>query len=142
MTYATLADLTDRFGETELISLTDRDKVTTGAIDTDVIDRALADTDAQITGYLAGRYALPLVATPPLIKDLALVISFYKLHRYEPDTKVRKDYEDAQRSLRDISAGTIRLPVAGLEPDSKGGTGVRVTDRERPMTADKMTGFI
>src|SRR5690606_6605607 len=46
-----------------LVALTDRAEVATGEIDQDVVDRALADTDAMIDGYIAARYALPLAAT-------------------------------------------------------------------------------
>ncbi|MBL4757578.1 MAG: DUF1320 family protein, partial [Rhizobiales bacterium] len=46
MTYATQAQLLDRYGTRMLISLTDRAKPATGVIDTSVVDRALADTDA------------------------------------------------------------------------------------------------
>ena len=45
MTYSSLAELTDRYGTSQLISLTDRADVATGVIDTDVIDQALASAD-------------------------------------------------------------------------------------------------
>jgi len=142
MAYATQAQLIDRFGEDFLIRLTDRAEPATGAIDANVVARAIADTDAMIDGYIAGRYALPLAENPPLVIDLAQVIAIYKLHVYEPDQKIRADYEDAMRQLREIAGGTIKLPVAGLDPEGAGGTGVRVTDRERPMTEDNLKGFI
>lgn len=142
MAYTDQTQLTDRFGEAFLIRLTDRAEPATGAIDTDVIGRALADTDAMIDGYVAGRYALPLDTTPPLVADLALVIAIYKLHVYEPDAKIRADYEDALKQLREIASGTIKLAVAGIEPTGTGGTGARVTDRERPMTETNLKGFI
>lgn len=142
MAYTDQTQLTDRFGEAFLIRLTDRAEPAAGAIDADVIARALADTDAMIDGYLAGRYALPLDTTPPLVADLALVIAIYKLHVYEPDQKIRADYEDALKQLREIASGTIKLNVAGLEPEGTGGTGARVTDRERPMTEANLKGFI
>lgn len=142
MTYATQAQLTERFGERLLVELTDRGEVVTDTIDSDVVDRALADTDAMIDGYLAARYALPMATVPPLITDLAQVIAIYKLHVFEPNEKIRKDYEDALRQLREISSGAIKLPIAGLEPAGTGGTGARVTDRERPMTEQNLKGFI
>ena len=55
MTYATLDQLTDRYTERLLRQLTDRAAPPAGAIDAEVVDRALADTDAVIDGYLAGR---------------------------------------------------------------------------------------
>lgn len=142
MTYCTQDQLTDRYGERALIALTDRAETATGAIDADVVARALADTDAQIDGYLAGRYALPLATTPVLVADIAQVIAFWKLHVYDPDPKVRKDYDDALKMLRDIADGRVRLAVAGVEPEVSGSDGVQITDRERPLTAENLKGFI
>lgn len=143
MAYATLQQLTDRFGERMLIALTDRADIPTHAIDQAVIDRALADTDALIDGYLMARYVLPISGTvPPLLADLAQAIAIYKLHIQAADPKIEADYKDALRSLQQIANGTIRLPVAGAEPETQGGSGAVVTDRERPFTAENMKGFI
>lgn len=142
MTYATLAQLTDRYGAQMLVNLTDRAEVATGEIDEAVIDRALADTDALIDGYLAGRYVLPLAATPPLLADLAGAIAVWKLHTHKPDDKIEADYRDARRTLDAIAKGDVRLPVAGVEPAGTGGSGARITDRDRPFTEANLKGFI
>lgn len=142
MAYCTQTDLIDRFGEAMLIGLTDRGTYATGAIVTAVVSSALADADALIDGYIGVRYALPLAEVPPVLMPIARAIAIYLLHPSETSEKIRKDYDDALKQLRDISTGAIRLPVAGVEPDVTGGTGVQVTDRERPMEASKMEGFI
>lgn len=142
MSYATQADLVDRFGINMMLMLADRDDPPAGEIDAAVVARALADADAAIDGYLKGRYLLPLATTPPLVRDLAQAIAVYKLHRDTVSEKVRRDYEDAIKSLRDISNGVIRLDVAGVEPDSSGASGVQFSDRPRDMTPDNMKGFI
>lgn len=146
MAYATLDQLTTRYTEQLLLQLTDRAVPPAGAIDQAVIDRALADTDAAIDGYLAGRYVLPIGETPPLLADLAQAIAIYKLHPFTPNDKIDKDYRDALASLAAIAKGTIRLPLPGLgagdEPASSGASGVVTTDREPVMTADSLRGFI
>ncbi|TMV09821.1 DUF1320 domain-containing protein [Ruegeria sediminis] len=142
MAYTTLAELTDRYGDAMLVSLTDRADTPTGTIDTGVIDRAIAGADAQIDGYLKGRYKLPLAATPPILADLAQAIACWKLHLYDPPAKVKADYEEAVRQLKDIARGIIVLDVAGVEPEGSGASGVEITDRERPLTADNLKGFI
>lgn len=142
MTYATQQQLTDRYGEAALIALTDQGAVALGVVDVAVIARALTDTDAMIDGYLAARYSLPLADVPPLLSDLAQVIAIWKLHRYEPDPKIAKDYDNARHLLRDIASGAVRVPIAGAEPAATGGSGARITDRERPMTAENLKGFI
>ncbi|MCX7284402.1 MAG: DUF1320 domain-containing protein [Novosphingobium sp.] len=142
MSYATQALLVDRFGERLLLQVADRADPAAGAIDADVVDRALADTDAVIDGYLAGRYVLPLASTPPLLVDLACAIAIYKLHIYEPEKKIADDYKDAIATLTKISTGTVKLPVAGVEPAGAGSAGVVTTDRERDFTPENMRGFI
>lgn len=142
MSYATLTELNERFGEAMLIELSDRADPPTNEIDADVVARALADADAMIDGYLKGRYLLPLAATPALVRDLALSIAIYKLHRNVASEKVRRDYDDAMRMLRDIASGTIRLDVAGVEPASSGTAGVRTNDRARDLTPDNLRGFV
>ena len=142
MPYASQAQLEDRYGTSMLIELTDRASPPADAIDVDVIDRALADADALIDGFLKGRYLLPLSSTPPLVVDLALAIAVYKLHRNVASDKVRRDYEDAMKVLRDIAAGTVRLDVDGAEPTASGASGVKTNDRDRPLTPDNLKGFI
>mgnify|MGYP002078937080 CR=1 FL=1 len=142
MAYTNLASLTARYGADLLTRATDRGDVPTGQIDTDVVAKACDDATALIDGYLSGRYALPLVEVPPLIAALAEDVAIYRLHPYEPDPKIKADYEAALRALRDVAAGTIRLPVAGVEPASAGTSGAEFTDRERPMTEATMKGFI
>lgn len=141
MTYATLSHLQARFGEQLLVEITDRGEAATGSVDLTVVDRALSDTDAMINGYL-GRYKLPLAVVPALLVDLAQVIAIYKLHRYTPNKKIEEDYKDALRILRDISTGLVRLSIEGAEPEGTGGNGVRITDRERPLTEANLKGYI
>lgn len=143
MAYATLEQLIDRYGEAMIVGLTDRGLVATGGVDHDVIDRAFADTDAVIDARIGARYQLPLGEVPPLLTDIALCIAIWKLHRHEPGPKIKDDYTEAMRQLREIGDGTMRLPIeAGGEPQGAGETGARVTDRERDFTADTMKGWI
>ena len=142
MSYVDLDQLTDRYGESMLVDLTDRATPTTGEIDTDVTGRAIADTKSMIDGYLAGRYKLPLAETPALLIDLAAQIAIYKLHRYSPDEKIAQDYKDAISTLGKIASGTVRLDVEGVEPVASGSSGVQTNDRDRPFTNDNLKGFI
>lgn len=142
MTYATLPMLIERFGEQMLVQLTDRAPDPAGEIVVSVVDRALADTDATINGYVGNRYRLPLDPVPEQVPDLALAIAIYKLHVFAPDQKIKDDYQDALRTLRDISSGAVKLDAAGVEPASSGASGVQYIDRERPLSPESMTGFI
>lgn len=142
MSYATLDQLVTRHGERTLLQLADRATPPAGAIDEAIVAQALADTDAVIDGYISGRYALPLSDVPPLLADLALAIAIYKLHVFAPDPKIRDDYNDAVRTLDKIASGTVRLPVAGVEPTGSGSAGVAIVDRDRDFTPENLRGFV
>ncbi len=142
MTYATLQQLETRFGKQLLVQLTDRAEIATGEIGTAIVAQELGNTDAEIDSFLAGRYRLPLTEVPPLLVDLALTIAIYKLHPFSPEPKIKEDYEAALKALAQIASGARRLPVEGIEPASSGASGVVVTDRERPLTAESLKGFI
>ena len=142
MTYATQNDLVTRYGIGLLVELTDRAEEPTGEIDAQVVEKAASGTDALIDGYLQGRYVLPMSATPPLVRELAEAITIYKLHRYTPSEKIVDEHKAALVTLDKVAKGVVRLPIAGVEPAVKPGKGVRVTDRERPLTAASLKGFI
>lgn len=142
MAYSTLADLTAQYGEPMLREATDRGEVATGEIDAAAIASAIASADALIDGSLKVRYALPLTATPALVRELSMTIALYKAHANVAAEKVRQDYQDALKLLTQISAGTVRLDIAGAEPASSGTSGARITDRQRPMTEHNLKGWI
>jgi phage gp36-like protein len=142
MPYVTLAQLIERYGEPALVAVTDRGQFATGVVDEAAIDRAIADADAVIDGYLVRKYALPLAEAQPMLVKIAGSLVFYDLHTYQPDEKIVNDQKLALAMLRDIAAGTVALTVAGLEPANVSGSGARITDRDRQLTQDNMTGFI
>lgn len=142
MAYVTLAQLIERYGEPALVALTDRGQFATGVVDDAAINRAVADADAVIDGYLVRKYALPLAVAQPLLVKIAGSLVFYDLHTYQPDEKIVNEQKLALAMLRDIATGTVALTVAGLEADNVAGSGARITDRDRLMTQDNMKGFI
>lgn len=98
MPYCTLNQLQDRYSERLLIDISDRSDAATDSIDQALFTRAIADADAEIDGYLRGRYGLPLSAVPPVLTDLSLRIAIYKAHTHAVNDKIRRDYEDAMRA--------------------------------------------
>lgn len=126
MSYATQADLTDRFGATELAQRTDRANGT--VIDTVVLGRALSDADAEIDGYLATRYTLPLPSTPQVVNRLACEIARYRLYDDGVPETVRVRYQDAVTLLKRMASGEVKL--AGITPvTAAGGAGNAVATR-------------
>jgi phage gp36-like protein len=114
MPYTTRLLLTDRFGLDELIQRTDKFAPYTGAIVDVVLDRAIADADAEIDGFVGARYALPLPEpVPPVLVPIACDIARYRLYDDAVPDIVRQRYEDAVARLKDISAGRLSL---GIDP--------------------------
>ena len=115
--YATVTDLEGYVGADELTLLADRDG--DGARDSGVIEQVLAQTDAEIDGYVAGRYDLPLDAGRAVIlKQSAMDIAIYRLCTNEAlltDSR-RQRFEDARRFLRDIARGEISIGQPGRAP--------------------------
>tara|TARA_R110002020_G_scaffold10801_22_gene41106 strand:+ start:28019 stop:28456 length:438 start_codon:yes stop_codon:yes gene_type:complete len=145
MAYCTIDQLTERYGAVMLTQLSDRAELAPGgpSIDAALFERAIADADALIDGYLFGRYQLPLAQVPTLLVDLSQRVAIYFAHGQVASDKIRKDYEDAVKTLERIAANTIRLQVDGVEPASSGQDGeVLLTQTDRPMTVDSMKGYI
>lgn len=139
--YATQQDLIDRFGQEELVELTDRADPPAGVVDSTVVTRALDDTAALIDGYVGVRYELPIAAVPALLTNLAADIARYKLYDEAPPEAVEKRHDDAIKTLRDIAAGKAKLDVAGAEPAGSTSGAPQFEAPDRLFDRDTMKGF-
>lgn len=115
--YATKAEMVERFGEQELIELTDRNG-TAGAIVDSVLDAALADASADIDGYLGGRYPLPLAVVPKVLNRHACDLARYYLYdnRLDDTHPAARRYKAAIRLLEQVAAGKVQL---GLDAEGE-----------------------
>lgn len=115
MPYAVKADMVSRFGEGEVIALTDRANL--GVIADAVLDGALAEAAAEIDPYLAPRHQLPLATVPKIITGFACDIARYRLcgSGVTLTDDIRDRYKDAVRFLERVADGKIGL---GLDPAS------------------------
>lgn len=138
--YVTKQELIDRFGEATLADLTDRGDSEPGVIDDAVLDRAIDDAGAVVDGYLKVRYSLPLAAVPALLKPLAEDMIFYRLHVHGAPEEARNRYIAAIRQLEGLSKGTLKLDVAGAEPDAPGES-PKVSGPERMFSRDTLESF-
>lgn len=140
MTYATQADMVERFGHEELAQRTDRFEGLT--IDEVVLGRALADADAEIDGYLATRYALPLARTPAVLVRLACDITRYQLFGDKVPDSVRQRYEDAVGVLKRLAAGSVQLAGVNAVPALGGaGNAVAVRTAARVFGRDQLASY-
>ncbi|MCX8016619.1 MAG: DUF1320 domain-containing protein [Rhodocyclaceae bacterium] len=117
MSYATPAMLAVRVGAERLIEITDR--MGAGAVDAAVAGKALMDAAAEIDGYLAVRYTLPLATVPPMLARLACAIARYRLWEDLASERVRQEYEDARRVLEQLARGQVSLGLPASLPEAQ-----------------------
>lgn len=113
MIYARLSDMIDRFGERELMQLSDRDDA--GEINAAVLGRAINDATAFVDGYLGRVYQLPLIgcakpvttpgAVPEYVAPPALTRLVCDLARYYLFT----DVDDKHAAVRNYQAAVALL---------------------------------
>jgi len=129
MAYATQQNLVDRFGEGELLDLTDRDNQ--GEVDVDAVATALTDATDTIDSYLSSRYTLPLDPTPGIVARVCSDIARYYLYEDRVTEQVAERYKAAIAWLRDIQAGKANLDAdpAGLTPSTSSAPVVDAPDR-------------
>ena len=112
MAYATVADMIARFGELEVLQLTDRNQE--GVIDKAVAKTALDDATAEIDAYL-GRFKRPFGKIPPLLVRLCCDIARYRLTAAQGvliTEEIRNRYKiDVLDLLRAMAKGEVQLGV-------------------------------
>jgi phage gp36-like protein len=107
MPYADKQDMIDRFGELELIQITDREGL--GVISDEVLAQAQLDGDAEIDAFLRPQYVLPLEEVPTnLVRIACDIYRYYCYGNLVPDY-AQKRYDGAVATLKLISQGKLDL---------------------------------
>lgn len=141
MTYATRQDLIARYGEPELIQLTDRAEETTDVTDDAMIGVALEEADAEINSYLARRVATPIDPVPAHVRRIAADIARYRLWKdHAPDYVVR-GYTDAVAWLKRAAAGDVALGDSETATTTPSSGIVQTSAPDRVFSRDSMKGF-
>ena len=134
MAYASVADMVARFGDLEIIQITDRNQ--DGLIDDDVALVALEDATAEIDAYL-GRFARPFAEPPPVLVRLCCDIARYRLTAASGvliTEEIRNRYKiDVLDLLRALAKGEVQLGIddggAEIEANADGIVFVNANNR-------------
>jgi phage gp36-like protein len=118
MAYSTSTDLKNYIPESQLVQLTDDNDV--DSIDVEKLNDAIRRADDFVNGHIRGRYPLPLITVPELIRDLSTRLAAYFLFKRSllltiPEP-VKEDYKDIIDVLGKIQKGKINPFEAGDEP--------------------------
>ncbi len=144
MAYVTKQDMVERFGELDIVRLTDRESRPPKVIVDAVLDRAITDAVGVAEGYVRKAYALPLASIPAALSRAVADIAFYYLHGRasgDKDSPVAVGYRDALAWLRDVSAGKVTLDTGAVPAAPAGAGAVRLTPSSREMTRDSLRGL-
>ncbi len=148
--YCTAADVRELIKDdliNELIGNEYRDDETEQeALLAPLLDRAAEDAAAEIDGYLARRYPVPLARVPKIIAKYANDIAVYNLVSRigvgadtDRENNYLERYRHAIKFLQAIAAGTVSL---GLEtPSAQATSGFQMTSPPRLFNRDSMQGM-
>lgn len=127
MSYLSREELIERYGETEIVRL-ERNIAKTDGPNPITSEKAIADAEEMVNGYVAAQYPLPLPVTTEPVKRAVAVIARYFLYKDKPTEIVRQDYEDVISWLKQIAAGKAVLifPVPDDQPERMVGAGIFV----------------
>lgn len=143
MAYVTKQGLIDRFGELELVQLTDRTNIPVSTIDDVPVTRAIEDATALADGYLAKVMALPLSVIPPVLEKTVADIARYYIYgdRADKESQVTRAFNEATTFLRDVSRGLVQLTAGAEAPKPAGSGQVQVSAPTRVFSRDSLRGF-
>lgn len=112
-----------------------------------IIDAAIGDADAEIDGYLAKRYAVPLSPAPKVInkfsKDIAVYNLFSRIGIDEgTDQKTYLNrYNAAIKFLTLVAEGKVSLGAEADDPATAAATGFSVKSTPRLFSRGQMRGM-
>ena len=111
------------------------------------VQQAIADADAEIDGYLAVRYPVPLFPVPRVITKMSKDIAVYNVFSRKgidedgPDKNYLNRYRAAIDYFKLIAAGKVDLGTDGITSGAPGSSGFRMCSSPRRFSRDSMRGM-
>ncbi len=143
--YATVADMIARYGETQIIRLSQPEDRTAETVDEAKVNTALSDAGDIVDGYIRGRYHVPVAVPPDSIVRATCVLARYDLAQGEhtsPSDEMASARKDTITWLENIAKELVHLDIPAAAPAGPAvGSGPRMSDRDRFMSLDTLRGF-
>ena len=133
MSYGTVQDMVEAFGEAEMIRLSTSEGQPLSGINMGRVENALANASDLIDSHLRRRYGCPLAVTPPAINRACLVLARYDISfsgDTEPSEQVRLARKEAVEWLGRLNSGSVSLEGVDL---ASAVVGARTLDRRSPL---------
>lgn len=128
------------FGAAAIVQLTSDEG---DVVDTDVLEEVIAAADAEIDGYLATQYDLPLASVPAFVRRLSADLVWYRLHLRRPagpSEQVTGVYDRAVKVLQRIADGKLSVGTVPAPAQNPGKAAI-LTSATRVFTRTSMKGF-
>lgn len=125
----TLDDLIERFGEEEISALSDHDGG--AALNPAVVNRAIADAEAEVASYLAPA-GLVGIAPPKALVIKTCDIARYYLHQDGATETVKERYRQALAWLKEVMRNPAMLTGMGDTKPSVSQSGIAVRPNALP----------
>lgn len=112
-----------------------------------LIDMAIQDADAEIDGYLAKRYTVPVSPAPRVLNKLSKDIALYNLfsrmgiNEDSREKVIITRYNSAIKFLTLVAEGTVSLGTESEDPASAAATGFTVSSNGRIFSRRQMEGM-
>lgn len=119
--YIRVEDVSIAFSRATLIKLSNDDSRAT-EVDNAIVEQAIRTACERIDAALRGRYRLPLLETPTMLRNHCLYIARHWLYARRPETAmpetVKETYNQAIKELDQIALGRLHLGIAQFEPSA------------------------
>lgn len=115
--YANKSTIIKRFGDKDLIELTDKNA--TGEINLDSLNNAIKDADAIVNSALQKQFETPINPTPHIIEMIANDIAFSRLFTRNRPEIINTMLSEALEKLEQISKGEISINDTYSSPTHK-----------------------
>lgn len=112
-----------------------------------IIESAIEDADAEIDGYLAKRYAVPISPAPRVLNKFSKDIAIYNLYsRLGIDEGTEEKnylnrYNAAVKFLTLVAEGKVSIGAETEDPASSAATGFSVKSNPRIFSRGSMKGM-
>lgn len=116
MSYASVDDMIRKFGQREMIALTDNEEPYTNQLVVEKVEAALASACSLIDGHLATRFAVPIRPVPIFLREVACDLARWELAVGESrETQRDVDRRNAAMKVLDrINKGDISLGISSV----------------------------
>lgn len=142
-TYATLADLLDRYEEKDIERISYRNDQDKGKINEKAVNIALVQASGEIDEYVGARYVLPLTAVSDQIVQIACIIARYYMEKGKRVESAEEDYKRSIIRLEELRDGIATLGLDENEalPELNGG-GAMIESDALVWSRKNSKGFI